>query len=162
LTLLITPHRQAGFASIAAAVPLVAMTPKPSWCRSLRQATARTLSAVLDGDHHRALARQARAGAELALEHGLAEGAAAPMTSPVERISGPRMGSTPGNLLNGNTASLTLKYGGTTSVGASRRALRGFSDWPAMQRAAILASGWPVALLTKGTVRDARGLTSST
>jgi hypothetical protein len=31
-----------------------------------------------------------------------------------------------------------------------------------MQRAAILASGWPVALLTKGTVRDARGLTSST
>ena len=36
------------------------------------------------------------------------------------------------------------------------------SDCPAMQRAAILASGWPVALLTYGTVRDARGLTSST
>ena len=35
-----------------------------------------------------------------------------PITSPVERISGPRIGSTPGNLLNGNTASLTLKYGG--------------------------------------------------
>ncbi len=31
-----------------------------------------------------------------------------------------------------------------------------------MQRAAIFASGWPVALLTKGTVREARGLTSST
>jgi hypothetical protein len=32
-----------------------------------------------------------------------------PITSPVDFISGPRMGSTPGNLLNGNTASLTLK-----------------------------------------------------
>ena len=31
-----------------------------------------------------------------------------------------------------------------------------------MQRAAILASAGPVALLTNGTVRDARGLTSST
>ena len=31
-----------------------------------------------------------------------------------------------------------------------------------MQRAAILASGRPVAFDTKGTVRDARGLTSST
>jgi hypothetical protein len=33
---------------------------------------------------------------------------------------------------------------------------------PAMQRAAILASGTPVALDTNGTVREARGLTSST
>ena len=30
-----------------------------------------------------------------------------PMTSPVDFISGPSMVSTPGNLLNGNTASLT-------------------------------------------------------
>ena len=36
------------------------------------------------------------------------------------------------------------------------------SDWPAITLAAILASGTPVALLTKGTVRLARGLTSST
>jgi hypothetical protein len=33
---------------------------------------------------------------------------------------------------------------------------------PAMQRAATLASGTPVALDTKGTVREARGFTSST
>jgi hypothetical protein len=100
--------------------------------------------------HHRALGRQARPGTELALEHGLAEGAPTPITSPVERISGPRIGSTPGNLLNGNTASLTLKYGGITSRGACRRGrpADSFSFWPAMQRAAILASGWPVALLT--------------
>ena len=31
-----------------------------------------------------------------------------------------------------------------------------------MQRAAIFASGMPVALETNGTVRDARGFTSST
>ena len=87
----------------------------------------------------------------------------APMTSPVERISGPRIGSTPGNLLNGNTASLTEKYGGTISRGASPWSARCvFSACPTMQRAAILASGWPVALETKGTVREARGLTSST
>ena len=29
------------------------------------------------------------------------------MTSPVDFISGPRIVSTPGNLMNGNTASLT-------------------------------------------------------
>jgi hypothetical protein len=33
---------------------------------------------------------------------------------------------------------------------------------PAITRAAILASGMPVALPTKGTVREARGLTSMT
>ena len=31
-----------------------------------------------------------------------------------------------------------------------------------MQRAAIFASGWPVAFETNGTVREARGFTSST
>jgi hypothetical protein len=33
---------------------------------------------------------------------------------------------------------------------------------PAMMRAAILAIGRPMVLATKGTVREARGLTSST
>ena len=60
--------------------------------------------------------------------------------------------------MNGNTASLTEKYGGTISPATPCAA----SDWPTMQRAAILASGRPVAFETYGTVRDARGLTSST
>ncbi len=60
--------------------------------------------------------------------------------------------------MNGNTASLTEKYGGVTSTVAFCSA----SDLPTMQRAAILASGMPVALDTNGTVRDARGFTSST
>ena len=88
---------------------------------------------------------------------------AAPITSPVERISGLKMGSTPGNLLKGNTASLTLKYGGVISRGGRPPRLRWFLSFtPAMQRAAILASCCPVALLTQGPVREARGFTSST
>ncbi len=86
-----------------------------------------------------------------------------PITSPVERISGPSTGSTPGNLLNGKTASLTEKYGGTISTGGlSCRPTWSASFVPAMQRAAILASAWPVAFDTNGTVREARGFTSST
>ena len=38
-----------------------------------------------------------------------------PITSPVERISGPKIGSTPWNLANGNTTSLTEKNGGIIS-----------------------------------------------
>ncbi|MNV93875.1 hypothetical protein D3C71_1886110 [compost metagenome] len=68
------------------------------------------------------------------------------------------MVSTPGNFTKGNTASFTLKYGGVTSLVMPCEA----SVWPAMQRAATLASWMPVALLTKGTVREARGFTSST
>ena len=80
------------------------------------------------------------------------------MTSPVERISGPRMMSTPWNLLKGKTDSLTAQYFGHSSAvkPTSWRLL------PAMTFAANLASGRPIALLTKGTVREARGLTSRT
>ena len=81
------------------------------------------------------------------------------MTSPVDFISGPSTESAPGNRPNGMTASLTQKRcGSRSSAGRSISA----SLLPAMTRAATLASGTPVALLTNGTVRDARGLTSST
>ena len=81
-----------------------------------------------------------------------------PMTSPVERISGERSMSTPGNLLNGNTGALTQKaFGATSSVKPSCSRVI-----PAMSLAACLASGTPIALETKGTVREARGLTSMT
>jgi hypothetical protein len=81
-----------------------------------------------------------------------------PMTSPVERISGPSTTSTPGNLVNGKTLSLTLVWAGR---GASVTP-RASSDWPAITLAASFAHGTPVALETNGTVREARGLTSST
>ena len=79
-----------------------------------------------------------------------------PITSPVDLISGPSMVSTPGNLTNGNTASFTVTCVGTISRVKPSSA----SVLPAMTLAAIFASGTPIALLTNGTVRDARGLTS--
>ena len=80
------------------------------------------------------------------------------MTSPVDFISGPRIGSASGNLPNGNTASLTEKYFGTRS----RCSPSSSSVRPVMTRAPAFAIGTPVAFETNGAVRDARGLTSST
>ena len=78
------------------------------------------------------------------------------MTSPVDFISGPSTVSTPGKRLNGNTASLTAMC---LSFFSTRPKLARLS--PAMMREAILAIGSPMTLATKGTVREARGLTSS-
>ena len=65
--------------------------------------------------------------------------------------------STPGKRLNGKTASFTAVCF-ITCLPVSAESWRAFS--PAISRAAILAIGTPVALATKGTVREARGLTS--
>src|SRR5215831_19218986 len=81
-----------------------------------------------------------------------------PITSPVDRISGPSTGSVPANLLNGNTASFTDTYGGTiSSVNPMSSSVS-----PTMTRAASDASGTPIAFDTNGIVRLARGFTSST
>jgi hypothetical protein len=79
------------------------------------------------------------------------------MTSPVERISGPSTVSTPAKRANGNTASLTAMWSYGLSV---RPKLARVS--PAMILAAMAATGWPMVLATNGTVREARGFTSST
>ena len=81
------------------------------------------------------------------------------MTSPVDFISGPSTESAPGKRPNGMTASLTQKRPVSRSSSGSARSA---SISPAITRAATFASGTPVALLTNGTVREARGLTSST
>ncbi len=96
--------------------------------------------------------------ANCALSKAVAKSSPIPITSPVERISGPRIGSTPRNLLNGNTASFTLKCFGIISLVK----FSSFNVLPAITRAAILASGALIALDTNGTVREARGLTSIT
>src|SRR5947207_8639727 len=83
---------------------------------------------------------------------------AIPITSPVERISGPRTGSVPGNLLNGKTASFTDTYGGANSSTKPSSS----SVSPSITRAASEARGTPIALDTNGIVRLARGFTSST
>src|ERR1035437_506630 len=75
-----------------------------------------------------------------------------PITSPVERISGPSTGSTPWNLLNGNTGDLTKTCG---TVSEARGLTSSTYTTPYVSK----ATGVP---LTYGTVREARGLTSST
>ena len=66
--------------------------------------------------------------------------------------------SCPWKRLKGKTDSLTAQYfGQISSVNPSS-----FKVFPAITFAANFASGTPIALLTNGTVRDARGLTSST
>ena len=80
-----------------------------------------------------------------------------PITSPVERISGPSRTSTPGKRAKGKTASFTAMCGRV--LGLRPNEARGS---PAITRAAILAIGSPITLATNGTVREARGLTSRT
>jgi hypothetical protein len=82
------------------------------------------------------------------------------MTSPVERISGPSMrvdagepGKREDGFLDGDVRS---------SFAAHAAEGRRVRLSPAMTRAAILAIGSPTVLATNGTVREARGLTSST
>ena len=81
-----------------------------------------------------------------------------PMTSPVERISGPRIVSTPSNLRNGKTGALIEN---PRTGGSSVRPTSG-SVCPRQRRAARRAKGTPVVFATNGTVREARGFTSRT
>ena len=82
---------------------------------------------------------------------------AMPMTSPVDFISGPRMMSDPGKRENGRTGCFTVTKEGFASPGP-----RSASFSPQIRKTAIFASGTPMDLLTKGTVRLERGLTSIT
>ena len=79
------------------------------------------------------------------------------MASPVDFISGPNKTSTSGNLLKGNTASLTAKV---FLFFFLRLNLDNFS--PAITLEAIFATESPVAFDTNGTVLLALGLTSRT
>ena len=91
------------------------------------------------------------------------------MTSPVERISGPKTASTPlpsvrRKRFQGRTASLTETPRATPSpvAGSNPSARSSAIVAPTEILAAAFANATPVALLTNGTVRDARGLASRT
>ena len=85
---------------------------------------------------------------------------ATPMTSPVDFISGPehRVGAREAPERHDRLLDAEARRARGRRLGRSISA----SFSPAMTRAATFASGTPVALLTNGTVRLARGLTSST
>ena len=81
-----------------------------------------------------------------------------PITSPVDFISGPSTRVDVGEAREGEDRLLDRDV----VRAAARSGRSSASVAPAMTFAAILAIGMPIALATKGTVREARGLTSST
>jgi hypothetical protein len=161
-----------------AAVPEVATTVKPRsasrltgkiMCRLSRLATETKTVPLVGNPPPRPLL----SAPICALAKAVPKPASMPITSPVERISGPSTVSTvpPSkvrNRLKGITASLTATgaVSGTSPpspCAGSRPSVRSSATVaPSMTRAAALASAVPVALDTNGTVRDARGLASST
>mmetsp|Transcript_23416 Transcript_23416/g.41619 ORF Transcript_23416/g.41619 Transcript_23416/m.41619 type:complete len:202 (-) Transcript_23416:2421-3026(-) len=138
------------------AVPEVATKPKPRLPRSRAIATTSFLCLSATDRKTFPCLGSFWPAAIWALAKAAAKVLSMPMTSPVERISGPRRVSAPGNLLKGRTTSLTATWGGW---GSSVK-LISWRVLPDMRSEAYLAMGCPTALATKGTVRDARGLAS--
>ena len=95
--------------SIASFVPRVATMRKPWSCRSCaiadRAPACRSRSRVMNAVPP---AGSAAPAAACALANAVGKSRAMPMTSPVERISGPRIASEPSKRSKGSTASLTL------------------------------------------------------
>src|SRR6202167_5982367 len=146
-------------ARIIAAVPRVAVTSKPSSLKRRASGTANDLSRSFTLRNTRPFARSGVPALNCALATASPKFSPTPITSPVDRISGPSVGSTPGNLLNGNTGDLTKNFGTlSTPVALVISAI----DLPSINPTAIFGSATPVALLTYGAVREARGFTSST
>jgi hypothetical protein len=100
--------------------------------------------------------------ASSALKNALPKVASMPMTSPVERISGPSAVSTSGKRLNGSTHSLIATEPWSDFSHSSPSTRSSASVAPIITRDATFASGTPVAFATNGTVRLARGFASIT
>src|SRR5262249_27569588 len=101
--------------------------------------------------------RRARPAARIARRYASTAVSAPAITSPVERISGPRVAA-PGKRSAGNTASFAQARVGT----AFSARFSWLSRSPSSSRTECSTSGTPVALATNGTVRDARGFASRT
>ena len=140
-------------------MPAVATRPKPS--SASRRATGSRASPLSRSWTERNARPAAAAGGRRAIQ-ALAKAppnsALMPITSPVDFISGPSSGSTPGKRRNGKTGALT-KTAGTAGSSVKPTSAR---LCPAITRQAIATSGTPTALAMNGTVREARGFTSST
>jgi len=124
------------------------------------------LVAVVDADENRAAAWQFLSRGKLRLREGLSVGSGNAHNLTRRAHFRAENGIHPAKLVerkNGGFDGVEIVYGDSATplectsgsfISARRR--------PTIKRAPIFASGTPVALLTKGTVRDARGLTSST
>ena len=83
------------------------MIVKPNLINSLTTSAARGLSLSLIDTNTVPSSGNFSPAPNSALAKARPKSLSIPITSPVERISGPKMVSVPGNLLNGKTASLT-------------------------------------------------------
>ena len=140
------------------AVPAVAIILNPSSCKRRAIGTTVGLSESFTVTNTAPSSGRLPSAAICALAKAMPKLSANPIASPVERISGPKTVSTPGSLVKGKTASLTATPGRGRSSGTPSSS----RVWPTITPAASLARGTPVALLTNGTVREARGFTSRT
>ena len=116
------------------------------------------LVGILDRDEHGSDQRHAHAGAQLALGEGHVVGhveahhlAGRAHFGTEQHVHAGEAVEGENGFLYSNMAELLL-----LQLEAGQRLS------PAMTRAAILATGRPITLATKGTVREARGLTSRT
>src|SRR5919202_2062607 len=143
---------------IACAVPPVASSSKPrSWSEAASWVAAGLSPSVTEMNTVPEAGSSAPA-APWALPKAAGESAAIPMTSPVDLISGPSRASALGKRPKGSTASLTDTCPSVRGSSSSRSESRS----PSIRRHATLASGTPTAFEANGTVREARGLASST
>src|ERR1019366_8863355 len=142
----------------ACAVPRVATMAKPRSCSMVAIPVAAGLSPSATVMNTVPRSGSRNPAAACALANAVGKSRAMPITSPVERISGPSSESAPAKRSNGSTASSTHTCPLVGSAGRRKPARRS----PSRIRQASLASGSPIALDTNGTVRDARGLASIT
>ena len=140
------------------AVPAVATSVKPISTSRLASVITSRLSRFFTETKTLPEVGSAESAAICDLRYALRKSRSMPITSPVDFISGPSTMSTPGNLTNGNTDSLTAMCASSRSSTHACGAI----GWPSIAAVATLASGRPMAFETKGTVREARGFTSST
>ncbi|OPZ77822.1 MAG: hypothetical protein BWY79_01015 [Actinobacteria bacterium ADurb.Bin444] len=125
------------FRASASCVQWVASNSHPAIHSMRATSTAESLSASVTDRNTRPPRGSRIPAASCDLSNAKGKLGPTPMTSPVDFISGPNVVSTPGKRGKGSTASLTATWATSRSRG-------------------------PVALLTKGTVRLPRGLTSNT
>ena len=101
----------------ARAVPAVATSSKPSDWSSAASIVAAGLSRVANRQEDAARrSGSGRPAARSAFAKAVGKSGPMPITSPVERISGPSVGSAPENRWNGSTAAFTLTWSGVDLV----------------------------------------------
>src|SRR5271165_6457580 len=148
--------------AIVSAVPRVATMRKPLSWRICATPEAPTLSESVTVMNAVPCSGSGTPAAAWALAKAVGKSRAMPMTSPVERISGPSTASEPSKRSKGSTASLTETCSPKPSPWREGASSSSAMRSPSMMRQASLASGTPTALETNGTVREARGLASIT